>query len=189
MNAVGRRAGAAALVALGLSLLPGCGDGDEEKARAAASAAASASAASASSASASAAALAAEQEAYDACEQAVDSLMEQMQEIGSRLSIGMSYAEYTDYLSDARVTYDRSFTQQAIAAMDRDCLGEVAVPLENAFKAYVNVHTLWGDCIEDYGCDFSEGQTNDKAQGTWVRAGKQTEKAADALAEMEPTSS
>lgn len=70
--------------------------------------------------------------------------------------------------------------------MDPACLGEVAVPLENAFQAYVNVHEIWGDCIEDYDCVFSEGQTNAKAQRGWVRAENQTAKAVDGLSGLSP---
>ena len=98
----------------------------------------------------------------------------------------MNYDEYGQFLSDARVTYDRAFTQDVIDEMDPNCLAEVAVPLENAFQSYVNVHGIWGDCIKDYDCVFSEGQTNTKAQRGWVRAGTQTSKAVDGLSGLSP---
>lgn len=172
-------------------LVTACGDSDGDRAaddQAKADAAASESAASASAASESAAAaeLEAQQATYGACQEAVERFMTELQEIGSRLNIGMNYDEYSDYLSDARVTYDRDFTATVIDDMEPECLSSVAVPLENAFQAYVNVLTLWGDCIEDYDCDFNEGETDRKAQRGWVRAEKQTQKAVNALAAMKP---
>lgn len=179
---------------LGLSFLTGCGDDgqaakDEAEAAASASsvaAAESSAAAASAAASESSAAAVVQQEVYDACSDAVKTFMTELQEIGSRLNIGMNYDEYGQFLSDARVTYDRAFTEDVVGEMDPSCLSDVAVPLENAFQAYVNVHGIWGDCIEDYDCVFSEGQTNAKAQRGWVRAGNQTSKAVEGLSALSP---
>lgn len=98
-------------------MLAGCGDNgqdakDEAEAAESASsvaAAESSSAAASAAASESSASAAAQQTVYDTCNDAVGTFMTELQEIGSRLNIGMSYDEYTQFLSDARVTYDRSF--------------------------------------------------------------------------------
>jgi hypothetical protein len=42
---------------------------------------------------------------------------------------------------------------------------------ENALNGYNKVLKVWGECIDDYSCDFSRGEANDKAQAGWVKAG------------------
>jgi hypothetical protein len=65
------------------------------------------------------------------------------------------------------------------------CLG-VAVALENALNAYNKVLNAWGDCIDDYNCDFSKGTANDKAQAGWMKASRALENSDRKLAGIKP---
>jgi len=98
------------------------------------------------------------------------------------LSIGLSYDEYGDRVGDARVAYD----QLPVNDLARTCLKKVAVNLESALQKYIDVFNVWGDCIEDYYCDFSEGKPNDKAQTGWYKAGNLIEDASAGLESMLP---
>ncbi|RHW28303.1 hypothetical protein D0Z08_04830 [Nocardioides immobilis] len=95
----------------------------------------------------------------------------------------MNYDEYGDRLGDTQVAYDR--TVKAIRKQTPECI-DAAVALESAFNAYVNVYDVWGNCIDDYYCDFSEGVPNDKAQAGWAKATKAIGKAERLLRQMRP---
>jgi hypothetical protein len=125
-------------------------------------------------ASASAAAVAKAQQvkrdaAYSTCAAAVKPLRGALAQVNSRLNVGLNYQDYDNRIGDVRVAYDAAVPR--IKAVGGTCLA-VAVPLENAMNAYIKVATQWGACLDDYNCDFSKGETNDKAQAGWQRAGR-----------------
>lgn len=182
-------------------LLAGCG---EDKNDAAVDASASAAEASASSASASASASAASAEAeasasaeaeasasaeaqaqaeFDRCRRTLSPLVDSLSEIDSRLNVGMNYDEYGDRLGDTQVAYDG--TVKTIRKQTPDCI-DAAIALENAFNAYLKVYNVWGSCIDDYYCDFSEGVPNDKAQTGWAKATGAIAKAERLIRQMRP---
>lgn len=124
-------------------------------------------------------------EQHDHCAAALEDFTSALSEIDSRLSVGLNYAEYGDRLGDAQVAYDR-IDIEGLQEISPACLS-AAVPLENAYNDYLDVLQLWGDCIDDYDCDFSEGETNRKAQNGWNRAGKALEKSETKLGAMTPS--
>jgi hypothetical protein len=153
-------------------VMVGCGDdgpSDAELAETRASeAAASASASASAEAEAKAEARAAAQRRrHQQCADSTADLSTALQEIDSRLSVGMNYDEYGDFVGDAQVAYDRLFDGPDLS---RQCLLKVGIPLEGALNIYIDVYGIWGDCINDYGCDFSEGETNKKVQAKWAKA-------------------
>lgn len=175
------------------ALASACGGEDGTSAADEASAsAASASAASASAeASRSAASEQAEQERiaeqqaeYDACKRFVGDFLDSLQEVNSRLSVGLNYEEYGNRLGDVRVVYDELVA--GISQDTRDCTAKVAIPLEKAFQKYLGVLKVWGECIDDYYCDFSEGATNKAVQASWADATRLIQKSERALQNMAP---
>jgi hypothetical protein len=165
------------------------GPSEEERATARASeSSASASAASASAAEAAAsrsASLAAEaQVAYDECLAGTTVLMDALKDMNSRLSVGLTYQDYGEKVGDVQVAYDASV--DGILETASSCLGGVGAKLETAVKRYREVQDIWSDCIDDYGCDFSEGPVNDKVQAKWAQATRGIEKAEENLAAIAP---
>ncbi|WP_141007048.1 hypothetical protein [Nocardioides humi] len=175
---------AASCALLGLSA---CGGEEGPTAEEKAQAEANASAASASAASASAqASRSAEQQAqYDACTTATADLRTALNDVNSRLSIGLNYQDYGDKLGDVQVAYDGAIDE--IIELGGDCLTTVGKPLENAFNQYIEVKNIWSDCIGDYNCDFSEGETNRKVQDRWAKATKILDRAEENLDTLAPT--
>lgn len=179
-----------------VALLAGCGDSgpsDEEKKAAEASeaAASAASASVASEASQSAAdeqarldRIAEEQAVYDACKRLTRGLTDSLQEIDSRLDVGLNYNEYSDFLGDASVAVDKMVN--AFEDEDADCFRAVARPLAKAYDKYAAVLRVWAACIDDFYCDFSTGAADDKAQTGWAAASDLLDRAHSALEDLEP---
>lgn len=152
-----------------------------------ASASASASAAAKAQADAEARASAERREAraiYQRCRTKVSPLIESLQQVNSRLAVGLNLDEYGDRLGDAQVDYDG--LAGVAKRLDATCIAEVAVPLEASLNEYSKVLNVWNDCIADYYCDFNEGEPNDKAQAGWLKAGKKIDSARNALGRLRP---
>ena len=70
-------------------------------------------------------------------------------ELNSRLSVGLSYDQYSTKVGDARVTYD----QTDFGSVEGECLKRVGVMLEEAMNLYARAASRWNDCITDSYCD------------------------------------
>lgn len=110
-------------------------------------------------------------------------LSDRCAEIDSRLAVGLNYDEYGDRVGDARVAYDAL----PIGDIERACLKKVAIKLESALSEYLDVLDVWGTCLEDYYCDFSEGEPNKKAQLAWLKAEGLIDRATSGLESMAPS--
>jgi hypothetical protein len=103
--------------------------------------------------------------------------------LDTRLSVGLTYADYTSEVADIRVVYDQTPFGEVD---DFDCLGDVGVPLERALNQYAKAATRWDECFEDIYCE------NDSIQGElqehWTKAGRLAVKADTGLAAMAPAS-
>ena len=153
-----------AVAAAGVMAVAGCGDADSSSAYEDAKAKKSAEAAEESEAAQAAAER--RKARRDKCARQTGQLQEALEQIDSRLAVGMDYDEYGERLGDVRVAYDRV----PIKRLEPSCIRAAAIHLERAFNAYNKVLGTWGDCIEDYYCDFSEGATNRTAQTQWAKA-------------------
>lgn len=179
-----RARGHAALIAVGVMMLAGCGGGEEDqRAEAEASAAAEASASAAAEAEREAEEQAerdrkeaAARQRQKKCATSTEGLMTSLEEIDSRLNIGLNFDEYGDRVGDAQVAYDRLFAGDDVD-LNMSCLRRVAIPLEGALNDYIDVLNVWNDCIADLGCNFNEGEPNRKAQAGWQKASAKLDKA------------
>jgi hypothetical protein len=95
-----------------------------------------------------------------------------LQEIDSRLNIGLDLDEYNTYLGDAQVTYDDLNPR----TLGSSCVNRVGVPLENGFNEYLKASTKWEKCIQDYGCEV-KGATLAELREHWSDATKRIQSA------------
>lgn len=126
-----------------------------------------------------------QQETYDTCVEIVMPLSDALSEVDSRLAVGLSYDEYTNYLGDVQVAYDAVLDRLDEVSGSDDCLG-VAIKLESALNAYARVSNVWSDCNADLYCDFSEADPNTKAQRGWAQATRLLEQSDSRLDELAP---
>ena len=85
----------------------------------------------------------------DKCNNQLAGLLEEAQELDSRLSVGIQNVEYGQAVGDVRVEYD----QVPFQALGIDCVSEVGLPLENALKSYAKAGDVWNGCITEFDCD------------------------------------
>jgi hypothetical protein len=91
-------------------------------------------------------------EQAEACRAELDGLLSAVRELHSRLGIGLPYADYRDRVGDVRVAYD----QVNFGALELPCVVGAGSPLEDALNEHVSAQDVWGDCIEDFGCDTDD---------------------------------
>ena len=118
------------------------------------------------------------------CQKSTGRFRSSLEEIDSRLSVGMNFSEYSEKVGDAQVAYDRLFDASGDVDLSAGCVRRVAVALEGALNDYIRVYNVWNGCIGDYSCDFSEGDTNKKAQDGWRKASSKLDKAASGLEKL-----
>jgi len=111
------------------------------------------------------------------CPDEILDLIESLQELDSRLSIGLTFSEYGDRLGDVRVAYDRIDVDD----LDQDCLTAAGIPAESALSAYREAYTLWNDCIEDVDC--KNDSIDDDLQDKWTEATDLIKKAREGIDE------
>lgn len=124
-----------------------------------------------------------EKAAYDECTEQTGDLTRELSEMDSRLDVGLSYDEYTDFLADAKVAYD-DIDFDASGVENFDCISQVGLPLEKAINQYLAAARVWGDCFDDYSCDTDSIEP--RLQSRWSRAHAKVEQAKDGLDDLEP---
>lgn len=101
--------------------------------------------------------------------------MEALEDLDSRLNVGLNFANYSERVGDIRVAYDRIGFEDLGAG----CIEHVGVHAEDAMNAYIRANNVWNDCISDIDC------TNDSIradlQAEWADATDLIVKARDGL--------
>jgi hypothetical protein len=105
------------------------------------------------------------------CQSEIRPLLSALQELDSRLNVGLNLDEYGDFVGDAQVEYDRL----DIDGIGEECLSSVAVPLEEALNQYITAVNKWNDCIQSVSCE------DPPVQKHWTNASEEINKASDAL--------
>lgn len=100
----------------------------------------------------------------DDCADALVDLTDALTEIDSRLNVGLTYANYSERLADARVAYDKV----KFSDLDGDCIRGAGKPSEAAMNEYIKAYTTWKACIDKSGCDTASIKT--ELQGHWTTA-------------------
>lgn len=106
-----------------------------------------------------------QQQKIAACRRDLGPLLRRLQNIDSRLAVGMNQDEYSNALGDVQVVYDRIDFDRT----DIDCVTAVGVPAERAFNEYIRANTRWDNCIFDYSCDV-ETDVMSQIQEHWAKA-------------------
>ncbi len=122
---------------------------------------------------------------YEGCKSHVGDLIDSLEEITSRLDIGLNYENYSQELGDVKVAYDKAFDDtDVVVALGEDCVSNVAVPAENALNSHLKASILWDRCIEDFDCDPDANEK--KMQKHWQRAQRQIAKSQSGLEDLAP---
>jgi hypothetical protein len=118
---------------------------------------------------------------HDVCVEEFTPLLNQLRELDSRLSVGLTFPEYSEHVGDIRVEYDRI----PIDDLDFNCVQRVGIPAENALNHYVDAHNEWNDCIQDLGCDTDS--IDPSLQASWLDATQEIERAEGGFEELLPS--
>jgi exonuclease VII small subunit len=123
-----------------------------------------------------------------ACQAQMGELVDAIGDLNSRLDIGMNYDEYTDEVSDLKVSYDDidfDLNDDIDPSDTFKCLQQVGVPAEKALNEYAKATRTWSNCQDDLYC------TNDSIdtalQRRWRQAASQADKAEAGLDELQDT--
>jgi hypothetical protein len=123
------------------------------------------------------------------CTSVVGALDTNLDDLSSRLVIGLALDAYATRLGAARFSYDRLLRDAwTRGGIDDRCSKKVVEPLASALNAYLSAYGTWVDCVEATHCRFDEGTAAlKKAQAKWLRAAALTGQAETALRSTLPT--
>lgn len=124
---------------------------------------------------------------YEECRSVAVGLDDKLNNLNSRLGVGMPFAEYGKRVGDASVAYDEAVRKgKARGGVSESCINRVFLPLQTALNAYTKAYNVWNDCNADYNCDINKADANKLIQGSWSRASTSLTKADDGLAALQP---
>lgn len=115
------------------------------------------------------------------CRQQLGGLLQALRNTGSRLSVGLPFAEYSNQVGQISIAYDR----MPIGRMDPECISVTGVKAEQAFNSYTKAYNTWNDCISDLYCDMDSVDL--ELQDAWVKGDRQTSQARAGLVDLEVT--
>jgi len=117
--------------------------------------------------------------AYRKCKAQTGRFLTALQDLNSRLDIGLTLQSYGDRLGDVKVAHD------AVPAgeLQYRCLKKVAVPAEGAPNVYLVVYREWDDCVTNY-VDTCNVDRDLDTQSLWTAAAKSIRKAQAGLAQL-----
>lgn len=98
------------------------------------------------------------------CASALGPFVASLEDLDSRLGVGLNFSAYSDKVGGIKVQYDKLKPDE----LDAGCITLVGKPGEDALNKYVAAYNVWNDCIGRTGC------TNDSIkstlQGDWSSA-------------------
>lgn len=98
------------------------------------------------------------------CRGQLGDFLSSLNELDSRLTIGLSYDEYLSEVGDVTVVYGRI----PINKLDPLCLGTVGVMSEKALRKYSDAAELWRACFDDLSCE--DDVIDPELQADWAAA-------------------
>ena len=99
-----------------------------------------------------------------ACVDSVGPFVEALQDLNSRLNVGLNQAAYSEKVGDVRVAYDRIDWTEVEAL----CITQVGKPAEDAFNAYVRANSAWSKCLQARNCNYDK--VRPRLQKEWASA-------------------
>lgn len=100
------------------------------------------------------------------CQNQLGAYLNVLSETGSRLGVGMSFADYSERVGDASVIYDRI----PFGQMPSRCIMGPGIKAEESGNAYIDAYNVWNDCIGDFYCDIDS--IDPELQTQWSKAGR-----------------
>jgi hypothetical protein len=98
-----------------------------------------------------------------------------LEDLDSRLSVGLNFRDYGERVGDAKVAYDKI----VIADLSPDCVSRVGAPAETALNDYIAADDRWNRCIKSLSCKTSSIES--ELQAKWSDATSQIHSAKAAL--------
>jgi hypothetical protein len=89
------------------------------------------------------AALEAARELHGECEVQLGGFLEALEELDSRLNVGLVFQDYTNRVGDAQVEYD----QIPFDDLATPCVTEVGIPAEAALNHYIRADNQWNTAL------------------------------------------
>ena len=83
------------------------------------------------------------------CQGKLDGFLDSLDALRSRLVAGLSYGAYLREVRQIRAVYG----QIPFDRLTLDCVAAVGTPSEKAFDRYIEAANVWGECLEEVGCD------------------------------------
>ncbi len=113
------------------------------------------------------------------CQGDLGGMIRVLRNTGSRLDVGLTFADYSTQVGQISVAYNRI----PFKRMDFECISPAGIKAEKAFNSYSDAYDQWNDCIGDLYCDMDSIESD--LQGKWSKADRQTREARQALTELE----
>jgi len=98
------------------------------------------------------------------CQSDLEAFLNTLEDLNSRLEIGLNYHDYTEKVGNVRVAYDKI----DFGGLDPECVRLVGVPAEAALNQYIQAVNAWSKCIQDINC--SNEQVKPTLQRHWAAA-------------------
>ncbi len=111
------------------------------------------------------------------CKNQLGDLLQSLASLDSRLSVGLTYADYSTRVGDVRVVYDRV----PFGNINFSCLS-TGVRAEKALNSYSDAYNTWNACFSDLYC--SNDSIDSELQSDWSKAGRQLRSARGSYASL-----
>jgi hypothetical protein len=114
----------------------------------------------------------------DRCQSHLGRFLAALEDLHSRLEVGINYENYLSKVGDVRAAYD----QIPFKGIDVRCLGRVGVPAEDALNDYADAGETWSNCIGDFNCSMDS--IDPQLQSKWTSASAKVDRAGRGLAAL-----
>lgn len=98
------------------------------------------------------------------CVVALTPLVSGLEDLDSRLSVGLNFSDYSSKVGDLKVVYDKIKP----STLDTTCLTIVGTPAETALNDYIEAYNSWNTCIGKVGC--TNASIKSSLQDDWAKA-------------------
>jgi hypothetical protein len=98
------------------------------------------------------------------CIIAMTPLVTGLEDLDSRLSVGLNFSDYSQKVGDLKVAHDKIKP----STLDLQCLSGLGSPAETALNDYIHAYNTWNDCIGKVGC--TNATIKSSLQADWAKA-------------------
>jgi hypothetical protein len=110
------------------------------------------------------------------CRSQLGDFLESLEELDARLQVGLNYDDYFNEVGNVQVAYNRIPINQ----LSQECLSQVGLPSESAFRSYSEAAEDWEECFENLTCEGEDPEL----QAKWATAERQEARAQRGLVAM-----